>query len=422
MISSRSNVHAHFSEKETGSKPFAHPEGAVRRELRESNMNNKAIAVLAVVVMAISGCAVAMSEQSEAVPYELGTVYIDENKTTAEVELRFNEYAYTQYSDYEFTISANFGSESSVNVFNNKTTLTPGDVPVPGGKALDIDVSKVGVGVYKITVKNSISSPAESGKYVATLGLSVNAWQDGGVVSLNSYTYSLTINVRSYETVNFTTSGDMTAGVSGEFILMPTDGTFKVSEYDWYATGLAPGLNIGVLTNGNNGDNQGKLAIYGMTAKSDDEIKMDSIKIVGRDAYGNEYWATLSLTISATPEITYTITVGGEEVDPATEGSNVFLFESGGTSPVLTVTTAEGDDRAVTISVVDPGTGKRVDTVGKTLTLDISEVGRYVVEMTVYFGADSTTTNTTGLTTTAVIEVVPNITGAGAGFIVLGGN
>ena len=248
------------------------------------------------------------------------------------------------------------------------------------------------------------------------------AWQDGGVVSLNSYTYSLTINVRSYETVNFTTSGDMTAGVSGEFILMPTDGTFKVSEYDWYATGLAPGLNIGVLTNGNNGDNQGKLAIYGMTAKSDDEIKMDSIKIVGRDAYGNEYWATLSLTISATPEITYTITVGGEEVDPATEGSNVFLFESGGTSPVLTVTTAEGDDRAVTISVVDPGTGKRVDTVGKTLTLDISEVGRYVVEMTVYFGADSTTTNTTGLTTTAVIEVVPNITGAGAGFIVLGGN
>ena len=142
MISSRSNVHAHFSEKETGSKPFAHPEGAVRRELRESNMNNKAIAVLAVVVMAISGCAVAMSEQSEAADTNLGTVYIDENKTTAEVELRFNEYAYTQYSDYEFTISAYIGSESSVNVFNNKTTLTPGDVPVPGGKALDIDVSK----------------------------------------------------------------------------------------------------------------------------------------------------------------------------------------------------------------------------------------------------------------------------------------
>ena len=422
MISSRSNVHAHFSEKETGSKPFALPEGAVRRELRESNMNNKAIAVLAVVVMAISGCAVAMSEQSEAADTNLGTVYIDKEKTTAEVELRFNEYAYTQYSDYEFTISANFGSESSVNVFNNKTTLTPGDVPVPGGKALDIDVSKVGVGVYKITVKNSESNAAESGRYVATLGLSVNAYQDGGVVPLNSYTYSLTINVRSYATVNFTTSGEMTAGVSGEFILTSAGYTFDVSEYDWYATGLEPGLNIGVLTS-DNGENQGKLAIYGMTAKSDEDIEMNSIKIVGRDAYGNEYRATLDLTISATPEITYNITVDGGEVDPATEGSNVFLFESGGTSPVLTVTTAEGGDRAVTISVVDPGTGKRVGTVDKTLTLDISEVGRYVVEMTVYFGADSTTTtNTTGLTTTAIIEVVPNITGAGAGFIVLGGN
>lgn len=423
MISSRSNVHAHFSEKETGSKPFALPEGAVRRELRESNMNNKAIAVLAVVVMAISGCAVAMSEQSEAADTNLGTVYIDKEKTTAEVELRFNEYAYTQYSDYEFTISANFGSESSVNVFNNKTTLTPGDVPVPGGKALDIDVSKVGVGVYKITVKNSENNAAESGRYVATLGLSVNAYQDGGVVDLNNYTYSLTINVRSYETVNFTTSGDMTAGVSGEFILAPTDETFNVSKYDWYATGLATGLNIGVLTNGDNGENQGKLAIYGMTAKSDDEIKMDSIKIVGRDAYGNEVWAKVApLTIKATPEITYTIKVGEEKVDPTSEGSNVFLFESGGISPVLTVTTADGDDRAVTISVFNLETGKRVGTVGKTLTLDISEVGRYVVEMTVYFGADSTTTNTTGLTTTAIIEVVPNITGAGAGFIVVGGN
>lgn len=422
MMSSRSNVHAHFSEKETGSKPFAHPEGAVRRELRESNMNNKAIAVLAVVVMAISGCAVAMSEQSEAADTNLGTVYIDKEKTTAEVELRFNEYAYTQYSDYEFTISAYFGSEDSVDVFNNKTTLTPGDVSVPGGKALDIDVSKVSVGVYKIIVKNSENNAAESGRYDATLCLSVNAYQDGGVVSLNSYTYSLTINVRSYDTKTFTATGEMTAGVSGEFILKPTDETFDVTKYDWYATGLAPGLNIGVLTNGDNGDNQGNLAIYGMTAKSDDDIEMNSIKIVGRDAYGNEYWATLSLTISATPEITYIITVDGGEVDPATEGSNVFLFESGGTSPVLTVTTAEGDDRAVTISVVDPGTGKRVDTVDKTLTLDISEVGRYVVEMTVYFNADSNTTNTTGLTTTAIIEVVPNITGAGAGFIVVGGN
>ena len=215
----------------------------------------------------------------------------------------------------------------------------------------------------------------------------------------------------------------MTAGVSGEFILAPIDETFNVSKYDWYATGLATGLNIGVLTNGNNGENQGKLAIYGMTAKSDDEIKMDSIKIVGRDAYGNEVWANVAtLTIKATPEITYTIKVGEEKVDPTSEGSNVFLFESGGTSPVLTVTPADGDDRAVTISVFNLETGKRVDKVGKTLTLDISEVGRYVVEMTVYFGADSTTTNTTGLTTTAIIEVVPNITGAGAGFIVLGGN
>ena len=66
MTSSSSNVHAHFSEKETGSKPFAHPEGAVRRELRESNMNNKDMSrreflkivgiSTATTTMALTGC------------------------------------------------------------------------------------------------------------------------------------------------------------------------------------------------------------------------------------------------------------------------------------------------------------------------------------------------------------------------------
>lgn len=412
MISSRSNVHAHFSEKETGSKPFAHPEGAVRRELRESNMNNKAIAVLAVVVMAISGCAVAMSEQSEAVPYELGTVYIDEKKTTAEVELRFNELAYTTYDNYEFEITANI--ESTEKVYSTVETINAKDVQATDdGKQLNIGITEVEdkTGVYKVSVKNGTNA-APSGKYTINFNLFVTAYKDGGDIPLDPISYTLKVNVRSFTPIGFSTEGTLTAGVGGSITLKSTQ--IDVANYSWYAIGLKPGLNIGIV--------DGSLAIHGMTASFDSDILMNGVVVVGRDANGNEVRDTLDpITIKATPKITYAITVDGEKLTPF--NGNVYMFETGDGTPRLTIQYGE-DTRAIAVSVIDTTNGTRtpVKYTDAGVDLPINGVGRYVVEMTVYFEASSDITNTTGLTTTAIIEVVPNITGAGAGFIVVGGN
>ena len=428
MISSRSNVHAHFSEKETGSKPFAHPEGAVRRELRESNMNNKAIAVLAVVVMAISGCAVAMSEQSEAAVTDLGTVYIDENKTTAEVEFRFNELAYTTYDSYAFNITAyeinDFANAKSVYSDNiesgasSSESKTAQDIVVDESNgALNVAVEKSKVGIYKISVKNS-TTPASSGTYTIGLSLNVVPIKDGATVDLDPIDYRLVVNVRSFDEINLTTNvNELIAGVSGTIKLTQSGEDVKqinVTDYDWYAIGLKPGLNIGIV--------DGSLAIHGMTAASDEDVEMNDVVVVGRDAYGNEVRETLGeITIKATPKITYTISVGYKDLTPVI--GYIYAFESGKGTPVLTIVKGE-DTRAISVSVINTTTGEReTDEYSDSMDLSINGVGRYVVEMTVYFDSTSAVDGTTtGLTTTAIIEVFPNTTGAGAGFIVVGGN
>lgn len=422
MISSRSNVHAHFSEKETGSKPFAHPEGAVRRELRESNMNNKAIAVLAVVVMAISGCAVAMSEQSEAADTNLGTVYIDEKKTTAEVELRFNELAYTTYDSYKFNITAyeinDFANAKSVYSDNIESGTSSSEIKNAqdivvdeSDGALNVAVEKSKVGIYKISVKNS-TTPASSGTYTIGLSLNVVPIKDGATVDLDPIDYRLVVNVRSFTPIDFSTEGTLTAGVGGSITLSTTQ--INVADYSWYAIGLKPGLNIGIV--------DGSLAIHGMTATSEESITMEKVVIVGRDANGNEVRDSFeNITIGATPKITYTISVGNEELTPV--NGNVYAFESGKGTPVLTID-ADADTRTISVSVINTTTGERkIEAYDGPMDLSINGVGRYVVEMTVYFDSTSAVDgDKTGLTTTAIIEVFPNTTGAGAGFIVVGGN
>ena len=430
MISSRSNVHAHFSEKETGSKPFAHPEGAVRRELRESNMNNKAIAVLAVVVMAISGCAVAMSEQSEAADTNLGTVYIDEEKTTAEVELRFNELAYTTYDSYAFNIIAydinnypdakSVYSDNIVSGTSSSESKVAQDIVVDGSTgALNVAVEKSKVGIYKVSVKNSTSNGASSGTYTIGLSLNVVPTKDGAPMKdLDPIDYKLVVNVRSFDEISFTTdTNELIAGVSGTIKLtQPSDDEKQITEteYDWYAIGLKPGLNIGIV--------DGSLAIHGMTASSDSDILMNNVVVVGRDANGNEVRETLGeITIKATPKITYTISVGDKELTPV--NGNVYAFESGKGTPELTIN-AGADARAISVSVINITSGVRdTKAYSDPMDLSINGVGRYVVEMTVYFDSTSAVDrDKTGLTTTAIIEVFPNTTGAGAGFIVVGGN
>ena len=383
-------------------------------------MNSKAITVLAVVVMAVSGCAVIMSEQTEAAPVDLGTTYIDGSKT-AEVELRFNEYAYTQYDSYEFTISAYIGTVGDLVYSSTDASIGVKDITAGEG-TLNVGVSKVTdtTGIYKISVNNDADDAAPSDVYRISFYLNVTAFKDGAKVLLDPFSYTLTVNVRSFDPVNFEyTDRAMTAGVSGEFILSQAETDEKqidVPDYVWYATNLVPGLNVGVLDNGS-------LAIYGMTATSEDNIEMKNIVIVGRDSTGNEVRDTIeSLTIKATPKITYEISVDETAVKPVS--GNVYMFESSDVDadqPVLKITAGD-DTRKITVSLINTeyGTRKTIDYTG-SVELPINEVGRYVVEMTVYFGSDSDVNNSTGLTTTAILEVVPNITGAGAGFIVVGG-
>ena len=369
-------------------------------------MNSKMIAVLAVAIMAVSGCVVTMSAQSDADAVDLGMVYVDTN--SAEVELRFNEYAYSQYDSYYMVLQAQIGSNTAAIVFEakkpaNDTTKTT-DVLVSDSTDLDLTVTKDSMGVYTVKVANDSDKTAASGEYTISFTLYVNAIIGETATPLTPIGFNLDVNVRSFIGGSATVGESMIAGASGS-IEVPAniDGGKKVTDFtSWYATDLPDGLNVGII--------DGKLMIYGMTATSEDDIDCD-VDLIGRDAVGNEVRIeNVTFTITKTPKITYKI----ENAQLIAPGE--YMVESGLTGPTLTITNGfTGDDRTITVSVISDDGSRTPSTYTPGMTIPTDGVGKYIIEMTIGGSSDAN-----GVSTTAILHVVPNITGAGAGFIVVG--
>ena len=369
-------------------------------------MNSKMIAVLAVAIMAVSGCVVTMSVQSDADAVDLGMVYVDTN--SAEVELRFNEYAYSQYDSYYMVLKAQVGSYADTVVFeaekptNNMTNTAP--VPVSNSTDLDLTVTKDSMGVYTVQVVNDTDKTAASGEYTISFTLYVNAIIEKTPTPLTPIGFNLDVNVRSFIGGSATVDESMIAGASGSIeVSAHIDGDKEVTGFtSWYATGLPDGLNVGII--------DGKLMIYGMTAASESDIPC-TVNLIGRDAVGNEVWIdNVTFTISKTPKITYKID-NAKLIAPGE-----YMAESGLTEPTLTITNGFiDDDRTITVSVISDNGSRTTPPYTAGMTIPTDGVGKYIIEMTIGGSSD-----TNGVSTTAILHVVPNITGAGAGFIVVG--
>lgn len=383
-------------------------------------MNSKMIAVLAVAIMAVSGCVVTMSAQSDADAVDLGMVYVDENP--AEVELRFNEYAYSLYDSYYLVLQAQVGSNTAAIVFEasepTDSASKTADVPVSNTTDLDLTVTKDSMGVYTVQVKNDTNKTAASGEYTISFTLYVNATIEGTAIPLTPIGFNLNVNVRSFiDSTSPSVSGSMIAGASGSVeVSANIDGGKKVTEFtSWYATGLPDGLNVGII--------EDKLMIYGMTAASDNDTTY-TVDLIGRDAVGNEVKiADVSLKITKTPKITYEIA----NVEKIAGVADAYMVESGKTpAPKLTIKVdgveySSGTSGSQLIVSVISDEGERTDKKYTSGGIDIptNGVGKYVIEMTIG-GSSEEGSVANGVSTNATLHVVPNITGAGAGFIVVG--
>lgn len=380
-------------------------------------MNSKMIAVLAVAIMAVSGCVVTMSAQSDADAVDLGMVYVDTNP--AEVELRFNETAYTQYDLYQIVLDAQVGTNSKATIYDQ----TKGDTADPTGNSvivgdtydLDLTVTKSSDGVYKITITNDETNKAPSGVYTIGFTLYVRATVSSTSIPLDPIGYKLDVNVRSFTKATFSAEGDMTAGVSGSLTLAGSLTDDNVKNYNtWYAVNLPDGLNVKL--------DGSDLKIVGMTEASEQIITCKDVVVIGRDDVGNEVHITVrEFTIAKSPEITYEIS----NVEKVAGVDDTYMVESGKT-PVLTIKvdgtdyTSASDIRQLLVSVIsDSGERTDITYTANGINIPTNGVGKYVIEMTI--GGSSDEDNVVnGVSTNAILYVVPNITGAGAGFIVVG--
>ena len=385
-------------------------------------MNSKLIAVFAVVVMALSGVTLVASATDGAEPdVPLGTIYADNGKgaESETVALKFNESAYTGYDSYTFTLKAADSIDSFTEDTESFYSFTKGGSPTSSAKTVDtISISATagsGVGNYTLTVD---AANATAGTHTIYIELKVsvtentleeNTLEENTLeIALDPVYYTLTVNVTDDQNVTF---NDVTINADTIYSLSSTDNTLTVetptsgvivSDYDsWYAVNLPKGLKIAY--------EEGNLRILGMTNTVDTVGK--TINVVGRDsATGAEVFGSFTLKVNEAPEINYVLTSGDTNLQHsgdvwiAAAGDEVTLKITGVTSANVSVVKS---DEFVRDSLTN-GVSKD-DSISFKLPVS-SGVGVYYIEMDVGSSV-----------TVATLNIIVSSTGAGAGFIVVGG-
>ena len=371
-------------------------------------MNSKLIAVFAVIVMALSGVTLVASATDGAEPdVSLGTIYADNGAgaDSETVALKFNESAYTGYNSYTFTLKAatnKSGFESTTAFFtkgadNNSAQTVDGlTISATAGSS---------VGNYNLAVG---ATNATKGTHTIYIELKVSVTENNLSITLDPVYYTLTVNVTDDQSVTFNevtiiADTNYSSTSSGNILTVKTPAQgFTVSDYDsWYAVNLPEGLKIDF-----EGDN---LRILGMTNTVDTAGK--TINVVGRDsATGAEVFGSFTLKVNEAPKINYVLTSGdtnlkhSDDVWIAAAGDEVTLKITGVTKANVSVVKSDGTARE------NLGDGN-VQGISVSYTLPVSlGVGVYYIEMDVGSSV-----------TVATLNIIVSSTGAGAGFIVVGG-
>ena len=391
-------------------------------------MNNKTTAILAVAAFILAGAAVAVYAPAEVdADTQLGKVLVEKGDTTPQtVLLKYNESAYSGYSSYTMSITASDESgTSSTPITKTKgepITSSPATITLADSKgSLSMTVAQVKSGEDTVSGNYDIGFTTDNatvGPYTITVKLVITAFPEEGLkIVLDTFVYSVTVNVTDdmtavFETIEFTANEDMDQAIT----LSNSKDSFTYKNYSWYATGLPEGLNI--ITK----DVGGSMVPYisGLAvfdSSLDDGDRGDSkniytVKITGRDANGSEVTGTLTLVVNKEHVMSYKITsdasgsvvlsnVGDTWVYKSTDGGNVYLFvENVKLSKVTVIKTVIKDDVS----------RDEASSSGTYWSIPVDGAGVYTIEM-IYDGGYHM----------AKLYVVPETTGAGAGFIVVGG-
>ena len=383
-------------------------------------MNSKVLAVLAVVVFLASGAVAYAAAPSEAEgEISLGTVYVDAGGSEAsKVMLKFNEGSYTGYAGYEFTLKAGIGNatnlfygKGSSNDENNTTgaSFVVGD-GVDNTDKITIKAEKSTAGVYYVSV--TAGSSVETGSYIIAIDLDVTTHPvDGTNVQLDTVEYVMTVYVtKDSKNITFT-YGDVTLYTNDSLNVKLTEiepgSGIDLKSYEWYAQNLPKGLLVDYRTDG--------LYLVGLTTEA---VSDKTIHVVGRDNNGNEVYGTFDLTISEMPDVNYNIkpSDGG---DPLSHTGDSWVVKTGSDSDYV-VLTIEDDKGSYSVYVIDKDNSsmdrvpvpESTDSLndGRQYHVPIDGVGSYVIEI-VYDGG----------TKIVNLHIVPDATGSGAGFTVIGG-
>ena len=370
-------------------------------------MNNKLIAILAVVAFIAAGAMAAVAAPSEAEgEYELGPTYVAKGGSST-VPLYFNENAYTSYPSYSFTMkaSAKNGFTSAETLFSWPTDAEQSSVKV-GDTGITVEAIRTASTAHSsFDIKLSAEQNATVGSKTVYIQLVVSvcpvAENDKSIV-LDAFVYKVTVNVRETGT---TTGTNVTfvRGVSGSQTVLNSNTIEGVTYTEWYAAGLPKGLNIGVESSA--------VVIKGLT---NDSVVFKNLTIVGYDTTtGSEVRFKIQITIQEGDTVEYSIS-DAERIGNTETWVSKYVDEKI-TEPTLSIT---GDGTyIVTVIGLDSRTntydritidGTKTDG-GYEYTLPVDGFGVYTIEMTY-----------NGLTTTATLHILPVTVGAGAGFIVVG--
>lgn len=388
-------------------------------------MNNKTTAILAVAAFILAGAAVAVYAPAEVdADTHLGTVLVEKGKDTPQtVLLKYNESAYSGYSSYTMSITANNESESASEAITKSKGGTiassPAKITLADSKGnLSMTVAQVTSGEDTVSGNYDIGFTTDNatvGPYTITVKLVITAVpEEGLMIVLDTFVYSVTVNVtenkteEKFEIGEFTANEDMAQAIT----IKDSSDPFPYVNYSWYATGLPEGLNI--ITKDVDGSKVpyiSGLAVFDSSLDDGDDDNPKNtytVKITGRDAHGSEVTGTLSLVVNKEPVMSYKITsdasgsdvlhnAGDTWVYKPTEDRNVYLFVKNVELSKVTV-------------INDAGSRVGEDNDEGYWSIPVDGAGVYTIEM-VYDGGYHM----------AKLYVVPKTTGAGAGFIVVGG-
>lgn len=388
-------------------------------------MNNKTTAILAVVAMVMAGMVISISTSADAEgEIELGKVLVEEGGDSDSVLLKFNESAYAVNQSYEVRMYAGTSGGSE-----NVLFLTKNVEPDTNSGNLDIGSGSLTLsakqrmegdsplsGNYDVNVRAASGTTAGSYSIFIKVEVSVTV-ADGVQITPDVSYYKMTVNVTDNPADITFNNIEVVSGQDGKhYLTANSQSSFDYDAYSWYAIGLPDGMSVGADTTG--------LYVAGLAnydASGSDEYTVD---VMGRDSIGSEVRGSFTLTVTESKELAYNLTYGAAS-DTDSDG----LFDN-------ILNRAEDGDVWVAKTDSDPGVVLNVYnftpssvTVVKVDDGDISRV--YGTETSPGSGSYNIPTDGAGVYTIEIgydggvkevkLFVIPATSGAGAGFVVIGG-